>query len=276
MSKSSFEERQKFIDEITSGRKKPNSESLKILTWNIRNPSLRRAIKQIDWLEKSDFAIIVLTEAKLSQGCIYIRDRLKGFGYFAIFPKPEKEDYGIILASNKFFKEILDIPINFLPYRTSSVVCNFNGNDILVTGVYAPVWKNVEKAKFLEEFEKLISNRNLKKKFNQWIILGDLNVLESNHMPSYPQYKDWEYFYERLKNHGFVDAFRFFHPNEKEYSWFGREGNGYRFDHIFVSENLLPLLKNCFYIHEPRIKKLSDHSAMCLEIKFRMDSPIQD
>jgi len=165
------------------------------------------------------------------------------------------------------FKEIPKIYIEFLPYRVSFAVCNFSGKDVLLTGMYAPVWRNEEKRRFLETFEKLISNEDLRKKFSNWIILGDLNLLEPNHIPHYPVYKGWEFFYNIFSKYRFIDAFRFFHPNEKEYSWFGRGGNGYRFDHVFVSEEILPFIRNCFYLHEVRLDKLSDHSAMYLETK---------
>lgn len=267
MSKISFNGRQKFLDELISKKtKKLDSNIIRFLNWNIRNPSLQRATKQVKWIERGNFDIIILTETKFSQGCVHIRDRLKSLGYKVIFLKPENKDYGVILAVRNL-KEILKKSIKFLPYRTSSTVCNFYGNDILITGVYIPVWRNEEKKKFLDEFEKLIGNEDLKKRFDNWIIIGDLNILEPDHIPQYSQYKTWEYFYNRIGEYGFVDAFRLFHPNEKEYSWFGREGNGYRFDHIFVSKNILPLIKNCFYIHGPRLEKLSDHSAMYLEIR---------
>jgi len=268
MSKISLKGRQKFLDELTNSKPKNiDYETVRCLNWNVRNPSLRRATKQMNWLEKNSFDIIVLTEVKLSQGGVYIKDRLRSLDYTVIFPKPENEDYGIILAIRKFFKETTKLWIDPFPYRASFAVCNFSGKDMLLTGVYVPVWRNDKKKMFLESFEKLMTDENLRNRFGGWIILGDLNVLEPSHIPHYPAYKDWEYFYDVFSKHGFVDAFRLLHPNEREYSWFGREGNGYRFDHIFVSENIVSSLKNCFYIHEVRLKKLSDHSAMYLEIK---------
>jgi exodeoxyribonuclease-3 len=264
----SFNERQKFLDEtIHEKQMGPHTKIIRFLNWNIRNPSLKRAQKQIEWIERNNFDIIVLTEAKFSQGCIYIRDRLKSLGYTTEFTKPENDDYGVIVAVNNL-KEIVRNSIKFLPYRTSSLACSFYGKSILIIGTYFPVWRNKEKKKFLEEFEKFIANENIKNKFENWIIIGDLNILEPNHDPQYSQYKPWEYFYNKLIECGFVDAFRFFHHEEKEYSWFGREGNGYRFDHIFASKNILSLLSKCFYVHEPRLEKLSDHSAMYLEIKI--------
>ena len=258
-------ERQKFLDELAAKRKNNGSETITCLNWNVRNPSLQRAIKQTNWLEKNNFDIILLSEVKLSQGCTYIKDRLVSLGYTCIFPKPENGDYGVILAIKKGFKEIPKISIDFLPYRVAFAVCNFFGKDVLITGTYIPIWKNEKKKTFLKSFEKLISDENLKKKFDNWIILGDMNILEPNHVPSYPLYKEYEFFYEFFGKQKFVDAFRFSHPNEKEYSWFSRENNGYRFDHIFVSEKMSNLT-DCFYIHDVRLQKLSDHSAMYLEI----------
>lgn len=260
--------RQKFLDEPLSGeRRRVSSEITRLLNWNVRNPSLRRATTQTDWLEKGGFDAIVLTEVKLSRGCSYIEDRLKSLGYNVIFPMLKDEDYGVILGASGFSKEIPDIQTGFLGYRTCSIVYGFHGKSILITGVYVPVWRNPEKKKFLDELERLMADEHLKRRFDGWVILGDLNVLEPNHVPSYVQYKEWEYFYDAFSRYGFVDAFRFFRPEEKEYSWFGRDENGYRFDHAFVSKDIVPLLKDCYYVHEPRVEKLSDHSAMVLELK---------
>ena len=47
---------------------------LKVMTLNIGNPSLQRVQKQIDWLETRDEDVFVLTETKLSQGCLYLEE----------------------------------------------------------------------------------------------------------------------------------------------------------------------------------------------------------
>jgi len=270
MNKISIKERQKFLDEHISKHKIIDSEIIRFLNWNIQNPSLGRAAKQMEWLEKSNFDVIALTEVKFSQGGAYIRDRLQSLGYNVMFTpenkSPEVMKYGVILAVKKFFKEVSNIPISYLQWRIASAICNFSRKDVLVSCVHVPVWKDQRMKMFLNEIEKFITNENFKKKFDSWILLGDFNLLEPNHIPRHPQYKSWEYFYNVVKKYEFIDAFRFFHPTEKEYSWFGRKGSGYRFDHIFTSSNILPFLKDCFYIHEPRLKGFSDHSAMYLEI----------
>lgn len=68
-----------------------------------------------------------------------------------------------------------------------------------------------------------------------------------------------------------VDAWRHFHSEEREYSWFGKRkggaiGNGYRIDHAFVSQVLLPRLMGCNYSHQEREAGMSDHSVLLVEI----------
>ena len=100
------------------------------------------------------------------------------------------------------------------------------------------------------------------------IVGGDLNVIEPNHVPKYPIFGDWEYeFYNTFRRVGLVDAYRIFNPNAQEYSWFGKFNDGYRFDHLFISKYFIEGPIKCYYIHDPRISKLSDHSAMILILK---------
>ena len=69
-----------------------------------------------------------------------------------------------------------------------------------------------------------------------------------------------------LESHGYTDAFRNIHGDVREYSWYSHQGNGYRYDHSYVSKDLIPVIKDCYYIHEWREQNLSDHSPMIVEI----------
>ena len=71
-----------------------------------------------------------------------------------------------------------------------------------------------------------------------------------------------------LINMGFVDVYRYFHPQKNEYSWVGRTGYGYRYDYCFVSTNYINRIVNCGFIHETRNYKLTDHSAFMVEISL--------
>ncbi|MGH8966625.1 MAG: hypothetical protein ACRDXB_15045 [Actinomycetes bacterium] len=100
------------------------------------------------------------------------------------------------------------------------------------------------------------------------MLLGDLNVLEPAHEPRYPFFAPFEYdFYRQLTDDcGLIDAFRALHPDAAEYSWVGRTGDGYRYDHAHCTADLARHLLACDYIHLPRSNRLSDHSALSVRL----------
>jgi hypothetical protein len=104
------------------------------------------------------------------------------------------------------------------------------------------------------------------------MFFGDLNVLEPGHQPHYPFFAPFECdFYRQLTDeHGLVDAFRALHPDTVEYSWVGRTGDGYRYDHAHCTADLAGTLLACDYVHQPRLDRLSDHSA--LSVRLAVDS----
>ena len=71
---------------------------------------------------------------------------------------------------------------------------------------------------------------------------------------------------KKLNDLDLHDAFRHVHGDVESYSWYSHHGNGYRYDHTYVHKDLLPLVKQCDYIHEAREEKWSDHSPMILEL----------
>ena len=102
------------------------------------------------------------------------------------------------------------------------------------------------------------------------VLLGDLNILEPGHRPRYPFFAPFEYdFYRALTGeHDLVDAFRQLHPDAAEYSWVGRTGDGYRYDHAFCSAALADRIAGCDYLHQPRRDRLSDHSALSVRLSL--------
>jgi exodeoxyribonuclease-3 len=63
-----------------------------------------------------------------------------------------------------------------------------------------------------------------------------------------------------------TDAYRARHPDAWEHSWFGRGGNGYRIDHIFVTRQHAAQVRCCGYLQAPRELGLTDHAAMTLTL----------
>ncbi len=100
------------------------------------------------------------------------------------------------------------------------------------------------------------------------ILCGDFNILDRNHVPHYASFLAWEYnFYDFFHNEGFFGAFAHCYPKKQEYSWVGRTNDGYRYDYIFVSTDLIMNINDCQYLHETRTGSLTDHSAVMLKMK---------
>jgi exodeoxyribonuclease-3 len=237
-----------------------------LINWNILNPSLSRAIKQVKWISELNPDIIMLTETKFSKGCIYIKDRLESIDYHVVFPKPKQKEYGVLIATRlkptmtEFSNNINDE----LRSRVVSIKLPFTNKELEIIVIYVPNEQGEKKERFLKNLLTTLENTS-PEPFR--IFGGDFNVLEPNHFPFYSKFEDWEYgFYTSLSNYQLEDAFRHLNPGVQEYSWVGRTGDGYRYDHCFVSNNLLPFIRKCYYIHDPRNLRLSDHSPMLLEI----------
>ena len=247
-------------------------KNFSLFCWNIANPSVRRAGRQAEWLRKRPEDVIVLTEAKQSEGCIFLERYFQVYGYNVVFSKPEKKEFGVIIVSkHPLTPNNFSVYVDYLQARVASVKLNLLNYELEIIGIYVPSRdssheKIDKKKRFLKS---LINALETAPPPSRRIFCGDLNVLEPNHVPHYPFFEEWEYdFYRSLAKYQLKDTFRCLPPLIQEYSWVGRTGDGYRYDHCFVSENLLPLVKKCYYLHEPREVKLSDHSALIYELNF--------
>ncbi len=247
-----------------------SSTSFILFCWNIGNPSLERAAKQAAWLRKQSSDIFLLTECKQSEGCRFLEKYFQAYGYQVVFPKPPGNEYGVLIASKhpmtptKFTNYV-----EYLQSRVVSVKLPFLGDEVEIIGSYVPsrdasYEKKLKKREFLNNLLAVLEKAPTS---SSRIVAGDFNILEPDHVPRYSTFEEWEYdFYRWLAQHQLRDAFRHLHPKDQEYSWVGRMGDGYRYDHCFVSSNLLPLVCTCSYLHTPRLERLSDHSALITEI----------
>jgi exodeoxyribonuclease-3 len=246
---------------------------LSLLTLNIANPSPDRARRQLDWLANRDEDVLVLTETKDSAGCRLLADAFTTAGYHIAYPKPENGDYGVLIASKlKATTDDFGGQVAYLPSRAAAITLPTPDGPIHIIGAYVPsrdasAEKTERKRKWLAACHHALASRPA----TPAVLLGDLNVLEPGHQPHYPFFAPFEYdFYRQLTDrHGLIDAFRALHPDAVEHSWVGRTGDGYRYDHAHCTTDLAERLTTCTYLHQPRLDRLSDHSALaaCLAVK---------
>jgi exodeoxyribonuclease III len=245
---------------------------LSLLTFNIGNPSPERARRQLAWLSRRDELVLVLTETKASAGCRLLADGFTAAGYAVHWPRAGPGEYGTMIVT-----AVAAMPdagfgdrVGYLPSRAGAVILPAPGGPLRVIGLYVPArdagaGKTERKRTWLAACDAALAAAVSEMPV---LLLGDLNVLEPGHRPGYPFFAPFEYdFYRALSGvHGLTDAFRHLHPRDAEYSWAGRGGDGYRYDHAFCSRSLAGRVTACYYLHQPREDGLSDHSALTMHL----------
>lgn len=241
-------------------------DTLAILTMNVGNPSRQRAERQLEWLDQRDEDVLVLTETSANQGSDLLAARLSGVGWDVRYPLPDPGERGVLLASRaRLLPRERDF-VDYLPPRVEAATVA--GGALHIVGVYVPsrdasVTKTERKQRFVGALTAALDTRPS----NPRVLIGDLNILEPDHRPRYPWFSDWEYaLYERLLAAGWLDAYRLTHPTGMEHSWISHDGDGYRYDHVFVSAELSDRVAACDYVHDTREQGLTDHSAMTLTL----------
>lgn len=69
---------------------------------------------------------------------------------------------------------------------------------------------------------------------------------------------------------GYIDVWRERHGEQREYSWYSNHGGGFRLDHAFLRKGYGEALA-CEFDHAPREARVSDHSALILELQTPLE-----
>ncbi|MBB0245773.1 endonuclease/exonuclease/phosphatase, partial [Streptomyces alkaliphilus] len=200
-----------------------------------------------------------------------LAERFTAAGYGVVFPRPEGGERGVMIVSRLAMTPRSRM-VDYLPHRAVGVSVETREGPLEVIGLYVPSRdsspRKVErKRRFLEECRTALPDGRTGSR----IVLGDYNVLEPAHSPRYRFFRGFEYqFYDWFARAGYEDAFRALHPTALEYSWVGRTGDGYRYDHAHVSASVRVTLGGCAYVHEPRTgpDRLTDHSALSVRLRL--------
>ncbi len=246
--------------------------NIKLLSWNIQNPSMERARVQIEWLAKVNADIIVLTEVKDSAGFNMIRAQLECNGYKLVY-NPCDSYFTVIALRAIDYREF---KIDLLPEkeRVAFIEINVFGESVGLMGTYVPtnsrdMEKQLLKKKFQDglilEVQRLISS----KENVNIIVTGDFNIIHPGHIPIYPEFDRWLYFYNFFVMNDFVDIYKYLNSNKREYSWEG-QGQKQCLDYIFMSTEISKYVTYCEYDHFPRFNKLSDHSAIITKLERKV------
>lgn len=240
--------------------------TLSLLTLNIASPSVERAERLLEWLSGRPDDILVLTETSPGPGTALTAQRLRHAGWELRFPAPGSGERGVMVAARVALAPRGADVIEYLPARAERVTLALEQLDVI--GVYVPSRDGTAvKTERKQAFVRALAPALEGGKRRAAVLIGDFNIVEPDHRPRRSEFAAWEYdFYRGLLATGWHDAYRLIRPEGMEYSWVGHHDDGYRFDHVFVTETLADDVEACGYLHEPRELGLSDHSAMALQL----------
>ncbi len=276
---------------------------MKIISWNVNG--LRAwvqkdgAVNFIERLEKPDIFCVQETKANKKQVDEYFEKtggqlfpdypyhywnsaEKKGYSGTAIFTKfkPLSESYGLdTLPKEELDTEGRVITLEFEKFYLVNVYTPNSKHGLLRLPYRYDIWDKAMLA-HLKKLENLPAGKAGKKPI---ILCGDLNVAHeeidlanpqanktTKSNPGNPGFTDQER--ERFSDYlkaGFIDTFRFLHPEEKKYSWwsyraFARERNiGWRIDYFLVSKILKEKIKKAEIFDEITG---SDHCPVGIEL----------
>jgi exodeoxyribonuclease III len=242
---------------------------LRLFTLNISGPSVARADRLHDFLAALDADVLVLTETRATPGTEQLLCKFTDLGYDVVAPPPLTQgERGVAIIHR--------VPPTDVPTRRKvrlahrALMCGLDfGIPVVLVGVYVPSRdaspeKIERKQAFLAELTRLLQAMTRQ---SDVIVMGDFNVVGRSHVPRYPAFRSWEYdALARIADSDLVDAFSELHPGVQAYSWIGKTGDGYRYDYVFLSRRLLPRVRRCEYLDEPRTLGLTDHAGMLMTI----------
>lgn len=255
---------------------RPARDAVRLLLFNAQHASPERSRRQAAWIAGQAGAdITILTEVSPTHSGNALVTALHDRGYATVIaPQPKERDYRTVIACRTADAHPVKSPVTVMPHRAPAARITIGGLDVGILGLYVPSRgpkeaRNVAKRAFQDAVTEALLK--LDSVFPQMpvIIAGDLNVIERGHQPPHKVFGAWEYaFYDSFQATGLIDAFRHLHPDKAAHSWYGRSGNGFRFDHIHLTYAHADQIIACDYHHEPRESGLSDHAAMTLQLRL--------
>jgi exodeoxyribonuclease-3 len=249
-------------------------DAVRMLLFNAQHASPDRSRRQAAWVAaQEDADIAVFTEVSSTQGGAALVTALGERGYATVIaPQPADPDYRTVIACRTADADPVESPVAVTPHRAPAAQVTVGGHDIGVLGLYVPSrgpreQRNVAKRAFQDAVAAALPKLHADFPDIPVIVAGDLNVIERGHQPPHKVFGAWEYaFYDSFQAAGFTDAFRHLYPDKIAHSWYGHSGNGFRFDHLFVSAAHADQVLACDYHEEAREAGLTDHAVMTLRL----------
>ena len=251
-----------------------------VLSWNVNG--LRAVVRKNFREFLFEFApdVLCVQEIKAQPGDLS-DDHTFFEGYDVFLHSAERKGYsGVATYSRK--KPLAVIKgLGLEKFDVEGRVLTLEFDSLFVVNVYVPnAQPELRRIGFREEFNDALLHfvKGLEKK-KPVLICGDFNVAHEeidlkNPGPNrgHAGFSDEERAkFDTLLNAGFIDSFRFLHPDEVKYSWWSYRFNarskniGWRLDYLLVSESLGEKILRAEILNEVLG---SDHCPVLIQLKL--------
>jgi exonuclease III len=204
---------------------------------------------------------VIATEWRNNTAGQIIRNRLTVGGFESIVVTPDVSQRNTVLvAGSGATRSACVTPPNS---ATGDLASLTSENGVSILGCYFP--QGLAKAPFFYRcIEMAKQNAQL-----PFVMVGDLNTgrndldIEGKGAPFHCA----DLFSELSKTAGLVDLWRARHGDRQDWTWYSSK-YGFRIDHAFGNHAFIEQFPRfeCEIDHEPRLSKLTDHSAIILDL----------
>ncbi len=252
---------------------------MKIISYNVNG--IRAAMNKgfIDWLTSADPDVVCLQEIKAMKEQLDL-DIFENAGYkYNYWFSAQKKGYSgvAILSKQKPDHVEYGTGIESMDFEGRNLRADFNGLSIM--SMYLPSGTNDARLAHKFEYMDLIHDylNDLRKDKPNLVVLGDYNICHEPidiHNPKMkgvsgflPEEREW---LGKFIDSGFIDSFRYLHPEKQEYTWWSYRANarannkGWRLDYGMVSQPLQENIKRSVILSEA---VHSDHCPILVEIE---------
>ncbi len=250
---------------------------MKLLSWNVNGLRALSRGEELSRLLASGYDIICLQETKLGGDQIPLD--LKLSDYHVAFNSAEKNGYSgtMILSKEVPLSMVRGMDGFYSDTEGRVITCEFQ--DIFVVNAYFPnSRRDLSRLDLKKEFFIAVGNyiKSLEER-KPVVLCGDFNVAREEidiarpkdnvNSPGFTQ-MERDLMANFLQN-GYVDTFRYLHPDQVKYSWWSYMHNarskniGWRIDYFVISSRLKNGIKSADILNEIMG---SDHCPIVLEI----------
>lgn len=255
---------------------------MKIATWNV-NGINARAEHLMRWLKEFNPDVVLLQELK-TPGKAVPELELKELGYHVEFVG-QKSFNGVAILSKEPIKMVLDaLPGDVEDEQARYIEADIAG--VRVASIYFPNGNPIESEKFtykLSFMERVIARTQaLLDEEIPFVLGGDYNVAPDDG-DVYDIQKmandaicreEGRRLYRTHLNMGLTNAFKLYHPESGQFSWWDYRGGGWTkdhgvlIDHLLLSPQAADRLANAGIDKTPRgWEKASDHTPVWCELE---------